>query len=250
MVELPPLQPQQPLPEHQQTQPGRHRPPSQQQHPPQGYPPPQYAYPPPPYPYQPQQQPPRPSPPPRRKWPWLVGGIFVILVIIGIANSGNSGPTGTITGPTSSKQSSADQPAPAAQPGDASQHIPFGQTFTYQDGTAVGIGAPVSFQPSSSAFLPAGTVRAVAMKVTITNGSAKPLDLGMVRVQASVGDQAVDEVIDTAKGVEGLQSQTLPPGTRQTFTVAFGIPAGHGDFRVQVEPNLFDYQPVFFTGKV
>lgn len=180
----------------------------------------------------------------------MVGSILLLVVIIGIVNSANSGPAGTITGPTSSQQSSADQPASAAQPRDASQHIPFGQTFTYPDGTAVGIGTPFSYQPSANAFLPAGAVRAVAMKVTITNGTAKPLDLVTVRIQASVNDQAVEQVIDIEKGIEGLQSQTLPPGTRQTFTVVFGIPAGHGDFRVQVEPDLFGYQPVFFTGKV
>lgn len=95
MVELPPLQPQQAPPERQQPQPG--------------WPPPQYSYPPPPqYPYPPQQPPP---PPPRPRWPWVVGSIFVILLIIGIANSGkDSAPVTAGNVP----QTTTDEFAPSA----------------------------------------------------------------------------------------------------------------------------------------
>jgi hypothetical protein len=66
-----------------------------------------------------------------------------------------------------------------------------------------------------------------------------------VRIQASIDDQPSIRASTSEKGIEGLQSQTLPPGTRQTFTVAFGTPAGHGDFRMQVEPVMSDYEPVW-----
>lgn len=87
MVELPPLQPQQPPPERQQ--PGRHAQPSPQSYlSPQSYPPPHYSYPPPQYPYPPPQQP--PPPPPRPKWP-LIAGVAVLLVIFiaALVNQGN-----------------------------------------------------------------------------------------------------------------------------------------------------------------
>jgi hypothetical protein len=86
------------------------------------------------------------------------------------------------------------------------------------------------------------------MRVIVVNGTAKPLNLAGVSVQASAGDQAVQEIIDVEKGI-GIQSQTLPPGARQVFTIAFGVPAGHSDFRAQVEPGFFD-QPAFFVGEI
>jgi hypothetical protein len=88
------------------------------------------------------------------------------------------------------------------------------------------------------------------MKVTVANGSGKPLDLVAVGIQAAANDQAVEQVVDSAKGITGIATQTLSPGLRQTYTVVFGALAGHSDFGVQVEPGWFSYDPVFFTGKI
>lgn len=125
---------------------------------------------------------------------------------------------------------------------------PFGQTFHYGDGTTIEVDAPAAYQPSNSAYVPSGSARAVSMRVAIVNGTAKPLNLVEVTIQASAGDQAVQEIIDVEKGI-GTQSQTLPPGARQVFTIAFGVPAEHSDFRVQVEPGFLD-QPAFYVGKI
>jgi hypothetical protein len=84
-------------------------------------------------------------------------------------------------------------------------------------------------------------------------GGDQPFLHGLVEVsiQATAGEQAVKQVFDSAKGLDGTPSQTLPPGQRQTFTVAFGLPsAGPTDFRVQINPSMFGYQPVFYTGHV
>jgi len=191
---------------------------------------------------QPHHQPP-PTRPPARKWPWVVGGIIALLVVIGAINS-HSGPAGTI-----SSAPAPGIPAAVDQQVDASQHIPFGMMFTYADGVGIGISDPTAYMPSASASVPAGTNRAVALNVTVSNRSAKPLNLIGVNIQASAGDQAVGHVFDFAKGIN-LATQTLPPGTRQTFTVVFGVPAGSADFRVQAQPGMFGYQPVFFTGRI
>jgi hypothetical protein len=146
--------------------------------------------------------------------------------------------------------------APAAvsgsQAGDAApQQLTFGQSFTYDDGMMVTIDSPTRYQPSSSAFIAGGeTARSVAVKVTVVNGTAKPLDLIGVSVQATAGDQVAEQVFDSAKGIGGSPSQTLSPGQRQTFTVAFGLPSAESaDLRVQVNPSLFGYQPVFYMGQ-
>jgi len=67
-----------------------------------GYPLPQQPY-----------QPPVPAPPKKRRtWPWVVGGVVVLLVIIGVANRGNTGendqPGGVAAG---NEVAEAQQPA-------------------------------------------------------------------------------------------------------------------------------------------
>ncbi|MCA1677144.1 MAG: hypothetical protein LC799_34850, partial [Actinobacteria bacterium] len=149
---------------------------------------------------------------------------------------------------------SAGNPAAVSEPqaGDsAPQQLTFGQSFTYDDGMVVTIDSPTRYQPSASAFIAGdATTRSVAVKVTVVNGTSKPLDLIGVSVQATAGDQVAEQVFDSVKGVSGSPPQTLPPGQRQTFTVAFGLPsADPTDLRVQVNPSLFGYQPVFYMGQ-
>ena len=40
----------------------------------------------------------------------------------------------------------------------------------------------------------------MAIKVTVTNGTAKPLDLTGVSIQATAGEQALEQVFNSAKG--------------------------------------------------
>lgn len=58
-------------------------------------------------PYQP------PSTPPRRKWPWIVGGVVALLVVVGIAN-GRSGGGGDAPAPAAAPSSAAVAPASTA----------------------------------------------------------------------------------------------------------------------------------------
>jgi hypothetical protein len=94
-------------------------------------------------------------------------------------------------------------------PSDTVQQLTFGQSFTYQDGTMITVAPPTLYQPSSTASTTAP--RSVSMKITITNGTAKPMDLVLVSIQATAGEQAVEQVFDSAKGLDGTPSQTLPP---------------------------------------
>ena len=83
-------------------------------------------YPPPPgqQPYPPQGYAPMPPAPKKRKWPWIVGGIVLLFVIIGVANGGGSAtPTNATTTPTAAASAAAaptipavEQPPPAAEP--------------------------------------------------------------------------------------------------------------------------------------
>jgi hypothetical protein len=177
-----------------------------------------------------------------RKLGWTLATLALITACAAPTTSAASNDSYSTTWPA----------APAAgdtAPVNTVQQVLFGTTFDYPTGVKVAIGEPQPFVPSPSATRPAGAARAVALKATVTNGSAGPLNLGQVSIQAAAGDEAVQRVFDAAKGVLAA-TQTLPPGAKQAFTVVFGVPAGGSDFRVQVQPGPVGYQPVFFTGKI
>lgn len=146
-------------------------------------------------------------------------------------------PAGTISGgaaPTidDSGQSATQADMPASTP-------PSDRTSATKTAPGVGVGEPwVTHLPAAPSRLPAqpGGRRHENHR---PHGPGMPMDLRAVHIQAAAGDQAVELVIDSARGIIGYRTQTLPPGIRQTYTVAFGVPAGHADFRVQVEPGWF-----------
>jgi hypothetical protein len=212
MIELPPLQPQQPPPEGQRPQPGG--PP--QQPAPQGYPPPQYSYPPPPhYPYPPTQQPP-PPPPPGRRWLWVVGGIFLILVIVGIANgSKGSAPVSAVDVP----QTTTDEFAPSAPSTEPALPV----TTEAPPSTPRPTRAPVVAAPADNGWA----------DVTVT-GCSTHTDFGMTFAEASVRitnhtsspqSYIVTVELNNARGDRigeaTAVSTDLPPGRIVTVT-------GHG----------------------
>jgi hypothetical protein len=98
-------------------------------------------------------------------------------------------------------------------PTEAVNQVAFGQSFTDEDGIVITVAAPTLYQSNSSAAVGAGSARH----------------------------------FDTAKGV-GFAGQTLPPGKRQTFTAAFGLPSRSTEFRIQVDPS-YGHEPVFFVGQ-
>jgi hypothetical protein len=171
-------------------------------------------------------------------------GIWGMTIVFGTFDKIGKG----LSGQGGAAVTGSDRPGMSA-PTEAVNQVAFGQSFTYEDGAIIAVAAPVPYQPSSTSAIGAGSARAVAMSVTVTNGTAKPLSLAGVSLQAAAGDQAAEQIFDSAKGV-GMSSQTLPPGKRQTFTVAFGVPSGPTEFRVQATPSWFGYQPVFFVGQV
>jgi hypothetical protein len=75
---------------------------------------------PPPYPPPPGGYPPpgahRPYTPPRRRWPWVLGGVLLLLVLVAVTNpSGTPGRTGTsATSATTSPRAVAPAAAPPA----------------------------------------------------------------------------------------------------------------------------------------
>lgn len=85
-------------------------------------------------PYPPQQWPPAPAPrkPKRKKWPFVVGGIVLLFIIIGISNGGNSETATAPAAPLASKQSTSAAERPAVPAPAVQEEKPDQDTITYE----------------------------------------------------------------------------------------------------------------------
>lgn len=163
---------------------------------------------------------------------------------------------GCTTAPTSSTPATGSSsaasatPAQAAADGTAGHPFAFGQTWQPSGKMKISVGAPTPYTPSSSAVALGGkTPRAVAVSVSVTNVPDGPPVPGMViTVQATAGDQQVQEIEDSAQNV-GSPTASILPGKTLTWKVAFGAPAGAADFTVVVGA-LGGGTDVYFTGKI
>jgi hypothetical protein len=89
---------------------------------------------------EPQQSQGRQKPPKRRRWPWVLGGLFALIMIIAIANSGgNSTTTTTPAAPAAApaQQSAASAPAAANSASAAAPATDQFTSGTYQVGSDI-----------------------------------------------------------------------------------------------------------------
>jgi hypothetical protein len=77
---------------------------------------------------------------------------------------------------------------------------------------------------------------AFAVRVTVTNGSASPFDLGGLAVNASYGRQETPASPSDADPAAPLRGR-LAPGAQAVGTYVFGAPAGASGLRVEVVSN-------------
>lgn len=108
-----------------------------QQYPPQ--PPPQPPYGPDPRQWQAYNQAPPPPAPKKRKWPWVVGGLFVLFFVVpALGNSGKPSTTAsTTTASSGPAPPAAAQAAPAVIETPAAETAPAGPQTSFGDGTWV-----------------------------------------------------------------------------------------------------------------
>jgi hypothetical protein len=125
--------------------------------------------------------------------------------------------------------------------------VTWGQRYTWPDGLAVEVAAPVACKPSKSAAPSAGK-RAVKVSVTMINGTGGQLDgslLGM-GTDAQFNGQKVDTITDIGGpcGV-GFGSGVVLPGKTLTFDLAYGVDAQQGDLQLAFLPHLNSPQAVY-----
>ncbi|GGZ97542.1 hypothetical protein GCM10010371_66690 [Streptomyces subrutilus] len=114
-------------------------------------------------------------------------------------------------------------PPPAKVPG-VDSALPFGETFTYPDGVKVSLSAPKKYKPKSL-YGQEKAVNAIAMTVTITNGSDKPHEV-IYAVPNVRDDKGMTARLffdgDVPKMIEG----SILPGATASGIVAFEVPEG------------------------
>lgn len=119
-------------------------------------------------------------------------------------------------------------PTPSKVPGLTSA-LPFGETFTYDNGVKVSLSAPKKYQPKG--IIARERVKnAIQITVTITNGSTEPHEViyavPNVRDDKGMTAEMVFDSSGTGGGVPKMIRGSILPGESASGIVAFEVPEG------------------------
>ena len=163
------------------------------------------------------------------------------MVATGKQMTGSNRPAETATATTTqqSPPPTSEAPPPVVNP-------KFGETFTYEDGLVVTVGAPQPFTPSEYAFVGEPAPPAfVAFDVTIVNGTQQNFDPVSFYVTMQSANVEEEQIFDSENGIEGSPSTPILPGREAVFKIAFGA-TNPNDLVMQVSPS-FDHEPIIYT---
>ncbi|NYD86382.1 hypothetical protein [Cellulomonas oligotrophica] len=125
--------------------------------------------------------------------------------------------------------------------------VPFGGTFTYDDGLALTVGAPEAFEPSASAEAP-GTGTHVRVEVRVDNGTAEPFLPATLATVATADGGPAATVWDPELGLELTgPPHAAPAGATTTFQLGWTV-VDPQSLRLEITPALLGYEPVVVTG--
>lgn len=139
-------------------------------------------------------------------------------------------------------------PTPSRVPGLTSA-LPFGETFTYDNGVTVSLSEPKKYQPKG--IVAREKVKnAIQITVTITNGSAEPHEViyAMPNVRDDKGMTA-ETVFDSGGGVPKMIRGSLLPGETASGIVAFEVPEGTASISADISAGTM-LEDVKYTGPV
>jgi hypothetical protein len=172
-------------------------------------------------------------------------GVVGIIVTVVAQNAAVQGFNDALNDTTS--------PSQHATGGSTTQSLAWGKTYTWSDGLAVTVAAPVACTPSSSAAVESGQVaRAVKFTVTITNGARQSFDAMQLTVggDAQFNGQSVQAVIDSSGpcGDGGMDAATVLPGKSYRYDVAYAVTTQPGDMQLVFQPS-FGADKAVFAGR-
>jgi hypothetical protein len=156
-----------------------------------------------------------------------------------------------LTGCSTTGHATADKaPAAAAAttPAKKSTTAKLGETFKYDDGLTITVGAPAAYTPSASA---AGATQAqqIALTFTLTNGTAENLNPIMLPQVTSNGTQATPIIdIENTAIASFAPTAVILPGGHATWTQAFSV-SDPANLVVQLSPALKYGDAIFTNGQ-
>lgn len=123
--------------------------------------------------------------------------------------------------------------------------LKFGETFTYENGVSISVGAPTPFKPSEYAAVEGEAAAYLAFPITIVNGSTTNLDVAMWHGTLQSANTEAEKVYDS-ESLGDEPSTTLLPGREATFKVGYGV-QNPNDLVFEVTPGIVEYEDAFFT---
>jgi hypothetical protein len=177
----------------------------------------------------------------------ILGGVATVLAVIGLVvtvfmvkDVTDSLKDIKSVDVSPSASASADGSAsPSEDTPDADKPLTLGSALTYEDGIKVTVGKPAAYKPDEfSAGHKAGNV-AVQVKITIVNGTKKPLDITLALPTAKGGDgKEADMVFDGHSATKPFTGKLLP-GKKAVSQFAFSLtPAAAKELQVELSPDL------------
>jgi len=162
---------------------------------------------------------------------------------------------------TTAEEPAADVPAESAPPEELpaepaavvdSGAVGIGEgVYEYKDGLIVEVSALAPYEPGKYAFGGESADSAITFVVTVTNGTAKPVDLSIstVNVNAGAAGNVAEEIYDGDLG-GGFQGSVLP-GKASSAAYAFAVNAADlGEIVIEIEPGFLSYDSAFFEGSL
>ncbi len=188
--------------------------------------------------------------------------LLAALLVSGCGTGIEGGPSSGSEPSTTQDESSAPAEEPAEEPvasepaEEASAEVDSGAVrigegvYEYEDGLTVEVSALAPYERGEYAFGAESTDSAITFVVTVTNGTAKPVDLSIstVNVNAGAAGNIAEEIYDGDMG-GGFQGSVLP-GKASSAAFAFGVNATDlGEIVIEIEPGfLSSYDSAFFEG--
>lgn len=161
----------------------------------------------------------------KKKWPWIVGGIVLLFVIIGVSGSNN--PNSSSGGKVKQEEESKKEYA-------------VGEVINFNNHQQLVNSVNKNYQSSNPYEKPQDPTNSfVLVNVTITNNGSSdlPVDMFGFKLEDETGAQRNTTFLSGATNL--LQSVTLSPGGKVTGNLPFEAKAGSKTLKLHYSGNMF-----------
>jgi hypothetical protein len=190
----------------------------------------------------------------RARLAWQVLPLVPVLAVSACVASPSHVSSGAISsGPTTTPPSASSLASPPDDTSDSTWNpltARLGETAAFDSGLGVRISGPTGITATSHTVGTRPHQINLRFVVTLDNGQSDPLDLRPLQLTASTGptQAACQPIHDDAARWWVRTATPLPPGGRNTFTVAFSCPGAKGQPLVVAITPREGFADLEFTG--